>query len=305
MAMSWGGVIGGAIAAGAAGGMSSMAKDIDEQMKAEMQALRDKQLAELARQSHAINTAKDIELRTAAIGSTEAAKAKAEEEQATGRLARKGEELALAADVEVEKQRRIEADKGRTRILPAGSRLIGADGEVLTEAETRKLTPEERDLAIARTEDARSRASKNDRGPAEKPEKPENLKPQKYMPVKGDRSLEYDELTDTYRRTITSVAGKPAKKGIVSSLTGGAISSFEEPEVSAVRGGYEYLDANLKPISEAAVEEKRRERSGYKPQSESTSGAGKKPGAPYPDGMRVRDKSGKMYIVKNGVPVPL
>jgi hypothetical protein len=27
-------------------------------------------------------------------------------------------------------------------------------------------------------------------------------------------------------------------------------------------------------------------------------------GAPYPDGTRLRGKDGKMYVVRNGVPVP-
>lgn len=35
-----------------------------------------------------------------------------------------------------------------------------------------------------------------------------------------------------------------------------------------------------------------------------TQGGGGRNGAPYPDGTRLRGKDGRMYVVRNGVPVP-
>ena len=224
MGMGWGGVIASALAGGAAGAMGSVAKDIDEQQKAAIQAKRDEVLARLQRENQAslARTNKDLDLEYApkmAAASEEAAAA-----AAPAKRQRAVDDAKAAADAKEESdnkhaQSRREratadaeaAEKAKPTTLSSGQAKYDKDGKLIVKNEDK--AGDEQKRASARNADAaaeehRERAKKIKDGKDPDTEKPRN--DQKFDWKEHGRNTWVDSVTGVTKTVIPKVE---AKKG--------------------------------------------------------------------------------------------
>jgi hypothetical protein len=224
MSMSWAGVIGSALAGGAAGAMGSAAKDIDEQQKAAIQAKRDAALAALARENQiaVARAGKEMDLEYApkmAAASEEAAAA-----AAPAKRQRAADDAKAAADAKEEsdnkhaksrREREVEDTKAKegakNRVLSAGQAEYGPDGKLIVKNEDK--AGDEQKRASARNSDAaaeehRARAKKV--GEGADPDNPKPRNDQKFDWKEHGRNTWVDSVTGVTKTVIPKVE---AKKG--------------------------------------------------------------------------------------------
>jgi hypothetical protein len=241
MSMSWGGVIASALAGGAAGAASSVAKDIDDQQKAAIQAQRDAQLAKLARENQIAVARNSKELDLEYVPKMADAK---EAEDAKNAPARSKREADAAAAKE-EAIHKVKGDK-----LNAGEAVYNADG-TLRAFNAKELDPAETKLkeAQARKADADAAYAKahadvvKAKG-AEQPAKPRNEMKFDWQPDKKDPNIAYDKTTGVTRIITPEVKekagvthwykpdepGSPGKKREEKYFYGGKEIPFEDVE---------------------------------------------------------------------------
>lgn len=300
MAMGWGGVIASALAGGAAGAMSSVAKDIDDQQKAALQAQRDERLAQLAQQTHKVNAqaSADIELAQAPL------KAKVANDLANTYAPDANARAAAATrsqiEPEAEKAAAIEKAKEgeKYHTLSPGVRLVKGD-KVVIEGEPRVLTEEEAEYWNARTENERAKAGlwvakteKTEAGGGGKDDKPRNVKAFEWKEEEkrgpGGVKKYVDKTTGFTKEVIPAVAAKEAKSGILGWGAEAAVPGKEEQVI--------YKDPEGKVVPFEVVEAKRYEVSGVKPGG-STGGSS---APPLPKEGTVLRKDGVLYVVRGG-----
>ena len=327
MSMSWGGIIGSALAGGAAGAMGSVASDIGDQQKAALQRQRDEALAKLQRESHA------VELQQTADSAIKNAPAVA---------AAQRDAYAQQTPLEVDRAKQIDATKSenRTRIIPAGSRLTDNEGNVLVDAQEKPQTPEEKakiasEIANlnASAEEHRAAAAKN-RAAAENPKSDKttkfdvpNWQPAPQFGKGGDaKNWSYDANSGTVKHVIPGQAAVPEDKGLVNRWlgTGSDAKPAKAPVVETFTVGD---DGSLLPMTASEYASRYPKSAQGKAQADESGASTPAPAAPVtpaatskpaqpqlvppklntapPDGTIIRDKSGQRYKVINGVPVKI
>jgi len=303
--MSWAGIIASAAAAGGAGAMGSVAQDIGDQQKAEIQRQRDKALADLAQQTHKANLQAGVDSTLQNADAMTAAKVKEQAALEPGKVQEAGD---------------IEAVKNKTRIVPSGSRLIDNDGNIIVDAVEKPMSDEERALYKARvanelaSADAHRSTAEKNRAAAENPKSDKTTKfdvPDfKPAPNLG-RNFSIDTKTGITKEEIKGSAAVPEDKGILGTGIGGS------PAKEAIAPKMVYRDANGQILSPdqyfgfypKSLGAQASEDSGSYPSTPQPAppspAASSQSKSPYPEGTRLKGKDGRNYIVKNGAPVPI
>lgn len=266
--MGWGGVIASALAGGTAGAMSSVAKDIDDQQKAALQAQRDERLAQLTRQNQEALARLNSQLEIDSIGPKAKANTQAIVDNLPAaidaenrRVAGTAEAKAAAAQGEAKARAAGEMEGKGGQVLSKGSVLLDKDGNIKFDNSDTQ-TQEDKDLkkAQARKEDAvagyyKSEAERKvakDESGGGKAEKPVAEYKASYKKVDGAKipgapagaEVQWDEGTQTFRVFVNPKDAKEAVKE-----PAWKVWASDQKAEPAVAGGWKYLDADMKPIT--------------------------------------------------------
>lgn len=273
MSMSWGGVIASALAGGAAGAMGSVAKDIDDEQKAAIQAKRDAALAKLAQETHKVNAETSAKVALDNVGpmakaASDAKSANVEQDAATANKQSDLTRASRTADDQAKEDTKY--NKYGQEIWKGGKKI----GSVEKDAEEERRAQELHDARVesleAGSEAKRARAGKDNRGGGggSGEEKPRNEKPLDWKKTEDQpRGMVryFDKNTGYYMEVTPAKEAKKGDKGVVNKLTLGLVDAFVDPDTPAVEEKRVYKDAEGKTVPFDVVEAKRREVSGLKP----------------------------------------
>lgn len=245
--MGWGGVVASALAGGVAGVGEAMYQDQVEKDKNEAQKQRDAALAQLAQQTHAVNTAETIRQtnENAPIAAQNAANAYSALTPAT--VERTRQEGVNATD------ERIREDAAKPKIVPRESRLV-VDGKVVLEGDMRTLTPEEQDLINQRIETEKAKQESLRAGADLKESKanaPQKADMANFKDIKGADGVQYDSNTMITRKYVEGGPAIPGKEGIGIPFTDYKIGA--KPGKPSDPGHWEFFDQDMQPMTPAQV----------------------------------------------------
>ena len=249
--MSWGGIIGSALAGAGSGAAAAGVQNIQQDQLEAAQARRDQMLAQLTRENYAANKQTDINM----MPQEAAAKEEAAAKYAPAAAARKADEFKAMTPAEVERAGQLEDLK--PRIVPRESRLVDKTGHIILEGAERTLTPEEKDLMRARTDAEKEKGAyykaqgeKADRagGAGGADDKARGYDMANFKDVKDENGqstgFQSDAKAHLLRKFITPEEAVPDKPGFFSTKKGKA----------AVKGGYTYYDdQTMEPLSAEEV----------------------------------------------------
>lgn len=259
----WGGVIASALAGGTAGAMSSVAKDIDEQQKAALQAQRDQRLAELARETHKINAqaSAQVDIETAgpkAKAISDAKAATAEQDAATVNKVSDLTRPSRTADQQATEDTKY--NKYGNEVWKGGKKIGTVEKDPEDERRAKELHDARVESLTAGAEAKRAAASKLDRsGEPKDPKEPKTPKipDSKWKQVEGQDGVFVDDVTGWRRVEIPAVKAKPEETN-----WRGKVIKEAVPEQKA---RVEFQDSSGKPVTPEQFEAKRREHAGIKP----------------------------------------